>query len=46
MRNYWWPGVKKDIRKYVEKCDMCQRIKNKIEALAGKLMINKVLKKL
>ena len=21
--NYWWPGVTKDIRKYVNSCDMC-----------------------
>ena len=22
-RNYWWPGITKDIRKYIEDCDMC-----------------------
>ena len=27
-RNYWWPGVTKDIDKYVNKCNICQRIKN------------------
>jgi len=46
MRNYWWPGVTKDIGKYIEEYDMYQRIKNKTETLAGKLMINKILKKL
>ena len=23
MRNYWWPGITKDMEKYVEGCDMC-----------------------
>jgi len=22
-RNYWWPGVMRDIRRYVEGCDIC-----------------------
>jgi len=44
-RNYWWPGVTKDIGKYMDGCDMCQRMKNRMEALAGKLMANKVLEK-
>jgi len=44
-RNYWWPGVIKDIGKYVEGCDMCQQIKNRIEAPAGKLMVNEILEK-
>ena len=26
-RNYWWPGIMKDIRKYVEGCEKCQRAK-------------------
>ena len=26
-RNYWWPGIMKDIRKYVEGCKKCQRAK-------------------
>ena len=34
MRNYWWLGVTRDIRKYVEGCDACQRIKNRLEELA------------
>ena len=41
-RNYWWPGVTKDVEKYVDGCDMCQRIKNKTEVLAGKLMMNEI----
>ena len=44
-RNYWWLGVTKDMEKYVEECDMCQRIKNRIEIPAGKLKLNEVLEK-
>ena len=44
-RNYWWPGVTKDIEKYVEGYDMYQRMKNRTEALAGKLMANEILEK-
>ena len=44
-RNYWWPGVTRDIRKYVEGCDLCQRMKNRTEELAGKLKLSEVPKK-
>jgi len=44
-RNYWWPGVMRDIGKYVEGCNLCQRMKNRMEELAGKLKLSKVLKK-
>ena len=27
-RNYWWPGVTRDVGKYVEGCDLCQRMKS------------------
>ena len=36
----------KNVEKYVDECDMCQRMKNCIEVLVGKLMANEVLKKL
>ncbi len=45
MRNYWWSGVTKDVGKYIEGCDMYQWIKNRTEALAEKLMVNKILEK-
>ena len=45
-RNYWWPEVTKDVGKYVEGCDMCQRMKNRMEVLARKLKLSEVLKKL
>jgi len=31
MRNYWWPGVTRDVGRYVKGCNMCQRMKNRIE---------------
>ena len=45
-RNYWWPGVTRDVGKYVEECDVCQRIKNRTEELAEKLKLSEVLEKL
>ena len=44
-RNYQQPGVTRDIRKYMECCDMYQRMKNRTEAPVGKLIANKVLEK-
>jgi len=41
-RNYWWPEVIKDVGKCVDKCNLCQRIKNRIETPVGKLMANEV----
>ena len=45
MRNYWWPGVMRDVGKYVEGCDICQRMKNRIEELVGKLKLSEVPQK-
>jgi len=44
-RNYWWPGVTRDVGKYVEGCDLCQRMKNRTEKPAGKLKLSEVPKK-
>jgi len=41
-RNYWWPGVMKKVKRYVEGCDQCQRMKNRVEMPAGKLRPNEV----
>jgi len=38
--------VTKDIGKYVDRYDLYQRMKNRIKALAGKLIENEVLEKL
>ena len=45
MRNYWWPGVMRDVGRYVKGCDLCQRMKNRAEELAGKLKLSEVLEK-
>ena len=44
-RNYWWPEVTRDVGKYVEGCDLCQRMKNRTEELAGKLKLSEVPQK-
>ena len=45
-RNYWWPGVTRNMGRYVEGCNLCQRMKNRIEEVAGKLKLSKVPEKL
>jgi len=45
-RNYWWPGVTRDIGRYIEGCNICQMIKNRTEEVAGKLKLSEVLEKL
>ena len=44
-RNYWWPGVTKKVKQYVEGCDQCQRMKNRAEMPAGKLKPNQISEK-
>ena len=44
-RNYWWPGVTRDVGKYVEGCDLCQQMKNRTEEPAGKLKLSEVPQK-
>ena len=44
-RNYWWPEVTRDVGKYVEGCDLYQRMKNRTEELAGKLKLSEVPKR-
>jgi len=44
-RNYWWLGVTRDVGRYVEGCDLCQRMKNRTEKVAGKLKLGEVLEK-
>jgi len=29
-RNYWWPGITKEVKQYVEGCDQCQKMKNSV----------------
>ena len=44
-QNFWWPGVTKEIKQYIERCNFCQRNKNHIEQPTGKLMPNSISKK-
>jgi len=45
VRNYWWPGVTKEVGRYVDGCDVYQRYKNRSEAPVGKLMPNAIPEK-
>jgi len=45
-QNFWWPGVTKEVKQYVEGCDACQRNKNCTEQPAEKLMPNSIPEKL
>jgi len=44
-RNYWWPGVTRDVGRYMEGCDLCQRMKNRMEEVAEKLKLSEVPEK-
>jgi len=44
-RNYWWPGVTRDVGRYVKECNLCQRMKNRAEKLVGKLKLSEVPEK-
>jgi len=44
-RNFWWPGVTKEVKRYVEGCDACQQNKNHTEQPASKLMPNSIPEK-
>jgi len=46
IRNYWWPEVTRDMGRYVERCNMCQRMKNRTEAPVGKLKLSEVPERL
>lgn len=43
-RNYWWPGIQRDIWKYITGCDMCQRTKNHREKPHAPLQPNEIPK--
>jgi len=44
-RNYWLPKVTIDMRQYVERCNMCQRMENGTEIPVKKLKLSKIPKK-
>ena len=35
--HFWWPGMKRDVAKFVEKCLTCQRIKAEHQRPVGEL---------
>ena len=37
QRDFYWPGLKSDVRKYVRECDTCQRLKHETCHPAGLL---------
>jgi len=41
-RNFWWLGVTKKVKQYIEEYDFYQKNKNCTEQLAGKLMPNSI----
>jgi len=43
--NFWWPGITKEVKRYVEGCNACQYNKNHTEQPAGKLMPNSIPEK-
>jgi len=45
-RNYWWPEMIKNVEKYVDECNLGQRMKNGIEAPTRKLIMNEVPEKM
>jgi len=44
-RNYWWSGVIKEVGKYVDGCNACQRYKNQSKTPVEKLMPNTIPEK-
>ena len=44
-RNYWWPGVTREVGRYVEGYDLCQRMKNRTKEVVGKLKLGEVPEK-
>ena len=45
-RNYWWPRVTRDVGRYVNDCNIYQRMKNRTKVLVGKLKLSEVPEKL
>jgi len=44
-RNFWWPGVTREVKRYVEGYDACQQNKNWTQPPAEKLMPNLIPEK-
>jgi len=44
-RNFWWLGVTREVKWYIEGCNACQQNKNQTQPLAEKLMPNLIPEK-
>jgi len=44
-RNFWWLGITKEVKQYIEGYNACQHNKNCTEQPAGKLMPNSIPEK-
>ena len=45
IQNFWWLGITKEVKWYMEGCDSCQQNENCTEQPAGKLMSNSIPEK-
>jgi hypothetical protein len=36
-KDFFWPGMKTDVKRFIRKCDICQRVKVENVSLAGLL---------
>ena len=45
-RNYWWPGLQKDIQKYIQGCKTCQTVKPDQQAKSAPLHPNQITERL
>jgi len=45
MKNFWWSGITKKVKKYIKECNVCQRNKNYIKTPVKKLMSNTIPEK-
>ena len=36
-KGYWWPGMKRDVVSFIEKCLTCQQVKAEYQRSAGTL---------
>jgi hypothetical protein len=41
-RNYWWPGLRWEVKRYIKGCEACQRTKARRTAPHGSLNPNEV----
>ena len=44
-QNYWWPGIKEDIKKYIQECFKCQQNKVQHQKKMGELHLLEILQR-